>query len=186
MTLETIFYTQITSVIAFIFVVFGVYRLLVQQKDATIEQLKERLAYLETKVKDFEKQSPDVMVESLHRRVEIAKAEILRLKDEGEEYKGQVTGKEEELHGLKFKLEKLAALLADSDLVCPDCGAPLVTRNYYTIYGPGDQDADVEYSEYECGYVCDEGNERGNRPCGARETIEGQRQFGSDQANSTI
>lgn len=174
MTLETIFYTQITSVIAFIFVVFGVYRLLVQQKDATIEQLKERLAYLETKVKDFEKQSPDVMVESLHRRVEIAKAEILRLKDEGEEYKGQVTGKEEELHGLKFKLEKLAALLADSDLVCPDCGAPLVTRNYYTIYGPGDQDADVEYAEYECGYVRDEGNERGNRPCGARETFEEQ------------
>lgn len=169
MTLQTIFYTQITSIIAFIFVVFAVYRLLVQQKDATIEQLKERLTYLDTKIKDFEKQSPDVMVESLSRRVEIARAEISRLKDEGEEYKGQVAGKEEELHTLKFKLDNLAALLADSDLVCPDCGAPLVSRHYYTIYGPGDQDADVEYAEYECGYVRDEGNEKGNQPCGTRD-----------------
>lgn len=167
MTLQTIFYTQITSIIAFIFVVFAVYRLLVQQKDATIEQLKERVTYLDTKIKDFEKQSPDVMVESLARRVEIARAEISRLKDEGEEYKGQLSGKEEELHLVKFKLDKLAALLADSDLVCPDCGAPLVSRHYYTIYGPGDQDAGVEYAEYECGYVRDEGNEKGNRPCSA-------------------
>ena len=44
MTTELIFYTQIVSIVAFIAAVFWLYRLLVTQKDATIEALRERIA----------------------------------------------------------------------------------------------------------------------------------------------
>jgi len=42
MTNEIIFYTQISSIFAFIVAIFGLYRLLVSQKDASIELLKEK------------------------------------------------------------------------------------------------------------------------------------------------
>lgn len=164
MTLETIFYTQVGSVIAFVVAVFGLYRLLVQQKDGTIELLKERVAYLDEKVKDYEKQTPDVLLESVAKRFEIAKHEIARLKAEGEEYKGQLTENEELLLCYKFKLDKVVVLMADTDVVCPYCKGPLVDRNHYTIYF-GDQEADVQRIEYECGYVRDEGDLERCRPC---------------------
>lgn len=43
MTNETIFITQIASVIAFVGSLFVLYRLLISQKDSVIELLKERL-----------------------------------------------------------------------------------------------------------------------------------------------
>ena len=165
MSIETIFYTQVASILGFVLTLFVLYQLLVKQKDSVIELLKERIAYLEARAKDSEKQSPDVLVESLSRRVEIAKYEISKLREEGEDHKGQIAEKENELNLFKYKLDKLISLVADSDLVCPDCGAPLVRREYYTIYGPGDQDAEVEYTEYECGYVRDEGNAQRNNSC---------------------
>lgn len=169
MKIETIFITQIASIFTFILTVFGLYHLLVRQKDSVIEVLKERTAFLESKMREMEKQTPDALVESLSRRVELTKAEISRLLQEGEEYKGQITDKEDELRSIKLKLDKLSSLVEDSDLVCPECGAPLLRREYYTIYGPGDQDAGVEYVEYECGYVVDEGGRHGDRCCGNRE-----------------
>jgi hypothetical protein len=166
MNIQTIFYTQLASVLGFISTVFVLYRILIKQKDSTIELLKERISYLESKFKDIEKQSPDVLVESIARRYEIAKSEITRLREDGEGHKGQIAEKEDELSLFKYKLDKLVNLVAESDLVCPYCGAPLTTRNYYTIYGPGDQDAGVERVEYECGYVRDEGSLQDCHHCG--------------------
>jgi len=47
MSNEIIFITQITSIISYIMLVFFLYRLLVGQKDATIEVLKEKNQYLD-------------------------------------------------------------------------------------------------------------------------------------------
>jgi len=43
MSNELIFYTQLASVAVFVPALFGIYRLLVEQKDSVIQVLKERL-----------------------------------------------------------------------------------------------------------------------------------------------
>jgi hypothetical protein len=48
----------------------------------------------------------------------------------------------------------LVQLIKDSDLVCPECAAPLIRRESYTIFGESggrEVEADVGYVEYECG-----------------------------------
>ncbi len=70
MKIEILFYTQLASVFGFITALFVLYRLLIKQKDAVIELLREQVVSLEKKVEALEKQSPDALVESLHSRVE--------------------------------------------------------------------------------------------------------------------
>lgn len=170
MNIETIFYTQIASILGLIFTVFALYRLLVSQKDSVIELLRQRISNLENKITDLETQSPDVLVESLASRVEIAKIEISRLREDGEDYKGQIAEKEGKLHLLNGKLNKLNVLLKDSELLCPECQAPLLRRDFHTIYGymnGREVDAEIEYVEYECGFARREDQEVPIAPCGA-------------------
>jgi len=170
MNIETIFYTQIASIVGLIFTVFALYRLLVSQKDSVIELLRQTISNLEKKITDLETQSPDVLVESLASRVEIAKNEISRLREDGEDYKGQIAEKEGKLHLLNGKLNKLNVLLKDSALLCPKCQAPLLRREYHTIYDYMDGrevDAEIEYVEYECGFARREDQDVPISPCGA-------------------
>lgn len=170
MSIETIFYTQIASIVGLIFAVFALYRLLVSQKDSVIELLRQRISNLEAKITDFEIQSPDVLVESLANRVEIAKNEISRLRDDGEDHKGQIYEKEAELQLLRGKLNKLNSLLEESELLCPECKAPLLRRDWHTIYGScngRDAEAEIEYVVYECGYVRSEDQSEPISTCGS-------------------
>ena len=125
MEIELIFYTQIASIVGYILAVFTLYRLLVSQKDSVIELLKQRNNLLEDKIKELEAQSPDVLVNSLSQRVEIAKLEITRLREDGEDHKGQISEKEAKLGILSKRLDQLNSLLEDNDLLCPHCQAPL-------------------------------------------------------------
>jgi len=74
-TTETIFWTQVASIIAFVVALFVLYRLLVEQKDATIYLQKENIAYLKDQLTDAKLQSPDVLAQSLSSRVELYKDE---------------------------------------------------------------------------------------------------------------
>lgn len=56
MTVETLFLTEIASIIAYVGSVFFLYRLLVSQKDAVIEALKTKNEMLETRIKQLEAQ----------------------------------------------------------------------------------------------------------------------------------
>jgi hypothetical protein len=170
MSIEHIFYTQVATIIGFVLAVFALYRLLVSQKDAVIELLKEKNSQLEYKLKEVESQSPDALVESLAKRVDIAKTEIGRLQKDGEEYKGQLSEKEAELTRLAVHLKKVNALLIDNELLCPKCGAPLLRRDWFPIYGHyngREVEADIEYVEYECGYATREDQDEPVSPCGA-------------------
>jgi hypothetical protein len=161
---------ELTSIFAFVILVFTLYRLLVQQKDGVIESLKGKNELLEARIREMEKQSPDVLVDSLAKRVEIAKTEISRLHMDGEEHKGQIQEKETVLAKLSEKLNKLNSLLVDNDLLCPHCQAPLSRRELHTIYGEAngrEMEADIECIEYECGYATTEGEENPVSPCGS-------------------
>jgi type II secretory pathway component PulM len=67
-TTELIFWTQIASVIGFVVLLFVLYRLLVDQKDATIQLQKENILYLKDQLADAKQQSPDVLAQSLAAR----------------------------------------------------------------------------------------------------------------------
>lgn len=154
MSNETISGMQIAAVLGFVGGLFILYRVLVAQKDAVIQLLNERIKDQGQKIQELESQSPDALATALSSRVEIALKEIERLKADGGKHQEEITKKEEELHGLKDRLNELSSLIRDSDLVCHYCGSPLVQRACYPIYGHvggREVEADEEYIEYECG-----------------------------------
>lgn len=154
MTNEIIFYTQIGSLVAYIFTVFGIYRLLIEQKDAVIQRLKERINDQTEKIRSLELQTPDALANSLSDRVERLLAEIERLRVDKTLNNEEILRKEAEIREVQLKLTSLSELIKDSDFLCPKCGAPLVQRSSYTIHGYAggvEGEADVEYVEYQCG-----------------------------------
>lgn len=171
MRIEVLFYTQIASIVAYISAAFWLYRTLVAQKDAVIELLKNRNEILEKRIKELETQTPDSLVESLSRRVAIARDEIQALHNDGERHQGEIKQKEAELGNLSSKLDGLQSLLRDSDLICPKCGSPLSRRDFFTIHGYSsdgrEAEADISFSEYECGYSIREDRSEPVSPCRA-------------------
>lgn len=144
----------------FVLALFGIYRLLVEQKDSVIQLLKERIADKDAKIEELELQTPDALATALSSRIEITLAEINRLKADGDKHKEEIGAKEGELHTLKQKLNSLSALILDSDLVCKKCGAPLNQRAFYPIHGyVGGREVETEgeYTEYECGLALRDG-----------------------------
>ena len=61
MSNDTIFFTQIVSIVVFILALFGIYRSLVSQKDGVIELLREQLKQKDHKIIELQAQSPDVL-----------------------------------------------------------------------------------------------------------------------------
>ena len=154
MTNDILFYTQIGSVITFVLVVFGVYRLLIDQKDATIQLLKQRIEDQSERIRLLELQTPDALTKSLSERVERQLAEMERLRLDSTLNKDEIDRKESELHGIQSKLASLLSTIRDSEFLCPHCGAPLTQRTPYDIHGyvgGREVEAGVEYLEYECG-----------------------------------
>lgn len=141
------------------------------QKDAVIELLNHRNKILEKRVSELETQTPDSLVESLSKRVAIAKSEIEALNQDGEKHQSEIARKEKELSGLSNKLAQLQELLRDSDLLCPECSAPLARRDSFSIYGEvngREVEADIGYTEYECGYAVREDQAEPVSPCNGR------------------
>ena len=79
MTLQTIFFTQVASIISFIVALFGLYKLLVSTKDATIESLKQQNSYSEQKVKDLLEQEPDLLLQRYKRKIEAYEEELKQI-----------------------------------------------------------------------------------------------------------
>ncbi|WP_345868569.1 hypothetical protein [Shewanella algae] len=166
MSNDVIFYTQISTVVIFILALFGIYRSLVSNKDSVIELLKERIVFLSERIEALESQTPDALAEALSNRVERQLSEISRLKEDGEQHQEEISLKEAEINEARDRLSALSDLIKDSDLVCPECGAPLTRREFYTISGYSggrEVEADVEYVEYDCGLAINHNGE--TNPC---------------------
>jgi len=74
--IETVFYLQVGSILAFLILVFALYRLLVSSKDATIETLKQQVSFLEGKVKAASDAAPDVLILRQEKRVTLLTKEL--------------------------------------------------------------------------------------------------------------
>ena len=167
MTNDIIFYTQIISIVVFVLTVFGLYKILIDQKNATIEFLKEKIFVLESKLED---QSPDLLLDRITKRASLLSEELANLSNESEENKSLISEKETELKEIndqmlhyKFQLAKAIGLMTEH--FCPKCAdAPIVIRNFYPVFGyvnGKEIEADSEYVEYECGYILRDGKEEG-------------------------
>lgn len=175
MSNEVIFWTQIASIVAFVLSVFWLYRLLVDQKDATIQLLKETVSTLKDQLAEARSSTPDVLAQSLSRRVKLLEGELERLSSDNGSSQELVHEKEEELRATRQKAEELTkqVLLAQEmlrDFLCPHCGAPLAVREYHSEmveYQGRELDVDHDYSKYECGYAVLDGNQR--HPCGGKQ-----------------
>lgn len=98
----------------------------------------------------------DVLVTALSDRARIAVDEVQRLRDEGMQSESVIASKQKEVDDLNRALSTFNGLLEDTNLLCPTCRAPLITRQSFTVAGNiGDREveADVEYFEYTCGYA---------------------------------
>jgi DNA repair exonuclease SbcCD ATPase subunit len=165
---EIIFWTQVGSIIAFLAALFVLYRLLVDQKDATIQLQKENISYLKDQLADAKAQSPDVLAQSLTNRVNQFEGELRRLEQDKTATKEQIGAKEAELTATRAEAETLTKQIVNArtllkDFLCPTCGAPLAEKAYHfesAEYQGREVDVDHEYMAFECGYEVVDGKVR--------------------------
>ncbi len=173
MSNDVIFWTQIGTIVTFVLSVFGLYRLLVDQKDATIQLLKETVNTLKDQLTEARNSTPDVLAQSLSGRVKLLESELERLSLDKDANQEIVRGKEDELRATRQKAEELTKQVSLArellnDFLCPHCSAALSARDYHSEsveYQGREVDVDHEYSQYECGYSVLDGKQ--HTPCKA-------------------
>ncbi|MFQ1873914.1 coiled-coil domain-containing protein [Aeromonas veronii] len=171
MNIEILFYTQVGSILAFTVALFVLYRLLINQKDATIELLKEKANFLEGKLSLAEKRKPDVLAKSLSERVDTLIQEIQRLSSDKEKKQSLISQKEKELDSIKEEADELSRQISNahelmSEYFCPHCKSPMAERTFHSDmveYQGRDYDIDHEYVAFECGLILHDGEE--SSPC---------------------
>tara|TARA_R110002153_G_scaffold247181_1_gene403191 strand:- start:241 stop:765 length:525 start_codon:yes stop_codon:yes gene_type:complete len=167
MSIQLIFYTQVASIIGFIVVLFVLYRILVSQKDATIQLLKEKVEFTENKLAHAENQKPDALAKSLSERVDRLNNEIERLSGDKESNQILIDEKESELEKTKEEADELSRQISNaheliSEYFCPHCKAPMEQRSYHSEsieYGGRDIDIDHEFISFECGLTLHDGKQ---------------------------
>lgn len=82
MSNEIIFFTQLATIVFFILSLFAIYRILISQKDATIQLLKEQISDLKEKLIEARNSNPDILSEMLSKRIQIYESELSRLKED--------------------------------------------------------------------------------------------------------
>jgi len=158
MTNETIFFTKVASIIAFITALFVLYRILVNQKDATIELLKEKNSFLNEQLAIAKKEAPDQLAKVLSERIKILHEEISRLSEDQEMNKLLIDKKENDLQNLNRQLEEIQEIA--SEYFCPFCKAPMVAKEYHTEFREH-YEIDHEYIAFDCGFSIQDGKEDG-------------------------
>jgi len=104
MSNTVLFITQIGSILGYIAALFYLYKLLVAQKDATIETLKEKNDLLQKQLDIAESNSPAVLAQRLDKRVQMMEGELTRLSADQDESKEEILGKERTLNALKRQM----------------------------------------------------------------------------------
>jgi hypothetical protein len=151
-TTETIFWTQVASIIAYVVALFVVYRVLVEQKDATIQLKQEHIAYLKEQLVEAKSQSPDVLAQKLTSRMTLYEEEFRRLEQDNSSTQDQFKANEAELKQALLEAEELTKKMNDArkllgGFFCPDCGLGLLESSCRSVSG-----VNHEYKEFLCGY----------------------------------
>lgn len=175
MSNDTIFWAQVGPIIGYLLSIFATYRILISKKDATIQFLKEKESFLKEQLSDARSLTPDILAEVLTKRVKSLEIELeilLRKKDANLDL---IQEKEDALRMTRQNVEELTKQVLRarellSKFLCPVCGSPLLSREYYSElveYKGRELDVDHECTVFECGYSTVDG--RISRSCGSEE-----------------
>ena len=165
-TTTTLSWTQIGSIIGFIVLMFVLYRLLVEQKEATIQGLKENIEFLKDRLAEAKAQSPDILAQGLATRIKLFEDELKRLNEDKTSTTEQVEAKEAELNQARIDAESLSKKIVQAkellkEFLCPYCDSPLDERSYHSESVECDDghefDVDHDYSKFQCGYTIVDG-----------------------------
>ncbi len=165
MSLEILFYTQLGSIMTFIITLFILYRVLISQKDATIQLFQEKCSYLEYQLADAAKCHPDALAKSLSERVTNLNEEIQRLSEDKISNEVLIIEKGHELAKVKKEAGELSRQISSahelmSEYFCPTCKAPMTERAFHSElveYGGREIDVDHEFISFECGLSLSDG-----------------------------
>lgn len=97
--------TQLGSVLVYIGIAFGLYRLLAAQKDATIEAKDATIQNLQIRIQEAQNKLPDTLVTLLHDRLQASNEELERLKHDKDK-------SEKEIMSLKERREITSEIVA--------------------------------------------------------------------------
>lgn len=117
---EVLFLTQVVSIIGFVLALFVLYALLVRQKDATIQLLKERVSLLRDQVADGIASSPDMLAQRLSGRISTFEEELKRLEEDKTATEEQVAETEAELAAARAEAEALTRKIDHARAVLKD------------------------------------------------------------------
>lgn len=122
----TIFYTQIISIVVFLMALFGLYRILISQKDATIQLLKERIDSFKDRLAV---EGADPLADALSNRVHRLNEELVRLNQDKDINKELISKKEAELSKateVYHRLQEILMHLSGMSVTyfCPVCNEP--------------------------------------------------------------
>ena len=144
MSNQILFYTQVGSIVLFVTSLFVLYRLWVEQKDATINLLKEKNQWLEDQLKQAEQSKPDVLLELKEKRLKATQEELIQLSRDHEKNSILISRREEERNSLLLEIAELKTMID----VCPHCGAALQELGYIDETSP----QAGNFKKYLCGY----------------------------------
>ena len=169
MTNETIFITQMGSIVAFIVALFVLYRVLVSQKDATIQLLKEKNTFLIEQLDVAKKHTPDRLAKNLSDRIHLLTDELERLSKDREKNKKEIEEKEKKLRQARNEMDILKEQIEEAqeiadEFLCPFCKSRMVEHAYSDEDYHG-IDINHEVIVYECGYTIVDGKDE--YPCRA-------------------
>jgi hypothetical protein len=140
------------------------FKLVIDRKDATIQNQTTHIGWLQQQLQDAQDNSPDATAERLLKKITVLETDIEilstdQIKNEQTilEKINELTTANEELQTLKDQIERANELLEETtyykeQFSCPTCGAEVTT-----IAGE-----DVEYRDYACG---SSSGPNGQHPC---------------------
>ena len=175
-TNDVIFFTQVASILGFLAALFALYRLLVENKDSTIQLQKENIAFLKDQLAEIKAQTPDVLAQSLAGRVKLFEDELSRLIEDKSSTEEQIRESKEELRRARVEAEELNRKIAHAsemlrEFQCPHCGAALSSRSYESEsaeYRGREIDIEHTITVFSCGLMVVDDEERGS--CGLFKT----------------
>lgn len=167
MSNTAIFYIQMASLLTYIITLFGLYKLLVSSKDATIETLRERIEQLKEKLELGKNTSPDVLAEMLSSRIKIYEDEIRKLSKDQQANQEAIKTKQAELADTRKELKILETQMEEAkgildEFLCPYCKAPMTIHDYASElveYKGRELDVEHEIIIYDCGLEIQDGKE---------------------------
>ncbi|MBC8029264.1 MAG: hypothetical protein H7Z16_04060 [Pyrinomonadaceae bacterium] len=173
MSNKLIFFTQIAQVIIVIGSLFGFFRLMVQQivqqKDATIELLRERATGLEKQLDSAKTTTSDALLDRYYRKIGMLESELSKLDADDQTSRRLIEEKHREITTLNAGIEVLRDVMeeyaekASRVDECPYCEASLLSVGQVDY---ADEHAIVTHKTYSCGYSEGDGFPRSSCPNG--------------------